>query len=67
MNFEGALPDTNDVRALPSQHFAHEASAVSAPTHDLLYGDALLGQVMDGGVGLLAAQISVILDPLGGA
>ena len=53
-----ALRDPKDVRALPAQYLADEATAVTAPADNFLNRGTVFGQGQDGGVGLLPAQIS---------
>src|SRR4051794_32977051 len=67
VQLERALPDAEDVRALTAQDPADKAAAVrGAAAHDLPDRDALPGQRQNGGVGIFPAQISLMLNPLGG-
>ncbi len=66
MQLKRTLPDAEDVRALTTQHLADKAATVSRAAHDLLDRYLVLGQSKNGGVGLLPAQVSFILDPLCG-
>src|SRR3954463_1122438 len=66
VQLERALPDAEDVRALTAQDPADKAAAVRGAAHDLPDRDALPGQRQNGGVGIFPAQISLMLNPLGG-
>jgi hypothetical protein len=66
VQLERALPDAEDVRALTAQDPADKAAAVRGAAHDLPDRDALPGQRQNGGVGIFPAQISLVLNPLGG-
>lgn len=62
---EGALSDPEHVGALTAQDAADELVAMPRALDDLLDRYALLRQFQNGLVGLLAPQISFILQPLG--
>src|SRR4051794_7061001 len=65
MGFERTLSGTKDIRTSTAQHVANEAAAVSCAAHDLLYGSPILCQSKNGGIGLFAAEVAFILNPLG--
>ena len=66
VRLQRAFPRAEQVRSLATHHLADEAAAVAGAAHDLLDRHAVGLQAQDGGVGLLAAQIALVLDPRGG-
>lgn len=66
MEFERVLTDAEDIRALTTQHASDQTATVPGLANDLLDCCSGLGQIENGGVGVFAAKISLVLDPLGG-
>lgn len=66
MGLKRTLADPEHVAALTSQDLSYQAAAVAGATDDLLDRHAVLGQSEDSGVGVLAAQVALVLDALGG-
>jgi hypothetical protein len=66
MGFERTAANAEDVRPLTAKHLSHEPAAVAGASHDLLDRRALFGHCEDGGVRLFAAQVTFILQLLGG-
>ncbi len=66
VSLKRALADPEHVAALPAQHLADDLAAVAQSTDDLSDGYAGLEQGSDGHVGLLAPQVALVLDALGG-
>lgn len=64
MQVKRAFPDPKDVGPLTADNLANELAAVTGTADDLLDGDALLGQGENDAVGLLPAQIALVLDLL---
>ena len=52
--------------AFAAYHLPYQLPAMASLTHDLLDRCAALRQSQDGRIGLLAAQIALILEALGG-
>src|ERR1700761_9012879 len=66
MQVQRTLPRPEHVATFAADHLPYQLSAVAGLTHDLLDRYAVLRQSQDGRVGLLAAQIALILEALSG-
>jgi hypothetical protein len=62
MRFERTFPGAEHVRAVTTQHDTNKATAMSGAAYDLLDRDFVLPQLENGGIGLLATKIALILD-----
>jgi hypothetical protein len=61
---ERALPGPEDIMAFAADHLSHQLPAVTGLAHDLLDRRSAFRQAQDGRVGLLAAEIALILETL---
>ena len=59
------MPDTKDIRALTPKNLSDQPAAVPGAPHDLLDRNPLRLQCENGGVGLLATHVSLVLQFLG--
>jgi MFS transporter len=66
MRVQRTLPGPEDIGALAADHLPYQLPAVASLAHDLLDGYAIRRQSQDGRIGLLAAEIALILEALGG-
>src|SRR5215831_18113699 len=66
MEFERTFTGAKDVRAPTAQHSTNEAAAVAGAPHDLLDRASALGKAKNGSIHLFPAQITLVLDSLGG-
>lgn len=66
MRVQRTLPSPEDIGALAADHLPYQLSAVASLAHDLLDGCTIRRQSQDGRIGLLAAEIALILEALGG-
>jgi hypothetical protein len=60
------LPGPEDIVTFAAYHLPYQLLAIASLTHDLLDRCAALRQSQDSRVGLLAAQIALVLEALGG-
>jgi hypothetical protein len=65
IGIEGTLSDTKEIRALAPKNLPDQPAAISCAADDLLDRNPLLGQRENGGVGLLAEYIPLVLQFLG--
>jgi hypothetical protein len=61
MQVQRTLPDPEDIGALAADDLPYQLPAMASLAHDLLNRHAILQQSQDGRIGLLAAQIALIL------
>ena len=66
MQIQRTLPGPEDIVAFATDHLSHQLPAMASLAYDLLDGYAALRQSQDGRIGLFAAKIALILEPLGG-
>lgn len=66
VHIQRTLPGSEHVVTFAADHLSHQLPAVAGLTHDLLDRYAILRQSQDDRVGLLAAQIALILEALSG-
>jgi len=66
MQVQRTLPGPEDIVTFAADYLPHQLPAIACLTHDLLDRYAALRQSQDGRIGLLAAQIALILEALGG-
>jgi hypothetical protein len=65
MRVQRTLPGPEDIGSPATDHLPYHLPAVASLAHDLLDGHAILRQSQDGRIGLLAAGVAFILEPLG--
>jgi hypothetical protein len=65
MQIQRTLPGPDDIGAFAADHLPYQLPAVASLAHDLLDVYAVLRQRQDGHIGLLAAQVALILEALG--
>ena len=63
MSVECALPGTEDIRTLTAADLANDLPAVPGSADDLFDWDPVSDEQKDRGIGLLASQIALILQP----
>src|SRR4030095_6400166 len=66
MRIQRTLSGPEDIGALAADHLPYQLPAMASLAHDLLDGYAIRRQSQDGRIGLLTAEIALILDPFGG-
>jgi hypothetical protein len=65
MHVERALPKPEDVAAFTANYSPHQCPAVAGLAANLLDWHSVLRQCQDGRIGLLSAEIALILEALG--
>ena len=65
MRIQRTFPGPEDIGAFAADYLPYQLPAMASLAHDLLDGYAALRQSQDGRIGLLAAQIALILETLG--
>ena len=63
VTLEGGLPAPEHIGPLASDHLAHELAIVGRPLHDPPDRHAVPCERLDGVVGLLAPEITLVLQP----
>jgi len=66
MQVQRTLPGPEDIVSLATDHLPYQLPAIASLTHDLLDRYAALRQSEDDSNGLLAAQVALVLETLGG-
>src|ERR1700740_3302412 len=66
VGLERILTGPEYVRVPPAKHGTDEATAVAGAPHDLFDWNPVLGQPKNGSGRLFPAQITLVLNPLGG-